>query len=170
MKHGRENVSNPAQEGATTNRPDVPADGSLSGSPTSSFDASYQEMIECAQCLVMRMDGHGLITYLNPYTLAFLARERDTLLNANVVGLIVPDTLTNREGLKVVLSALKDNPEFRKHREELEEALKNMVSKALPDFLDAWGLLAMYSAANGKPEIRGILVTTGPVLVRAAGE
>jgi hypothetical protein len=62
--------------------------------------------------------------------------------------------------------ALQTDPEFLKRRDKLNDALEDIASNALPDFLDAWGVLAMDAASNRKGVLRGILVTAGPVLVK----
>ncbi len=62
--------------------------------------------------------------------------------------------------------ALKGNKDFKKALAALDGALANVVKNAQPDFLDAWGLLAMDRAAGRKSTARGILVTTTSVLVK----
>ena len=59
-----------------------------------------------------------------------------------------------------------DNNEFKKHRKKLGDALADVVSRASPPFLDAWGVLAMDSAARGQAAVRCILVTTDQILVK----
>ncbi len=60
--------------------------------------------------------------------------------------------------------ALKDNNDFKKKRAALESSLASIVQRSQPDFLDAWGVLAMYTAARRRADVRGILFTRGPVL------
>ena len=62
---------------------------------------------------------------------------------------------------------LKDDADFIRRRDKLNDALEDVASNSLPDFLDAWGVLAMDGACNGSAILRGILVTTGPVLVKS---
>ena len=62
--------------------------------------------------------------------------------------------------------SLKDDKTFKKKLKDLEGALANVVSHSQPEFLDAWGLLAMDRAAARKSGARGILITTGSVLVK----
>jgi hypothetical protein len=62
--------------------------------------------------------------------------------------------------------ALKGNKDFKKTLAALDGALANVVKNAQPDFLDAWGLLAMDRAAGRNAAARGILVTTSSVLVK----
>jgi hypothetical protein len=61
--------------------------------------------------------------------------------------------------------SLKDHHDFKKKRADLEQALKEVVSNAQPDIPDAWGLVAMDTAAQRKAAARGILVTTTAVIV-----
>jgi hypothetical protein len=62
--------------------------------------------------------------------------------------------------------ALQADPEFVERRAKMNDALKDIASSALPDFLDAWGVLAMDAASNGKGALLGMVVTTGTVLVK----
>lgn len=61
--------------------------------------------------------------------------------------------------------SLKDNHDFKKKRADLEKALAEVVSNSQPDIPDAWGLVAMDTAARRKAAARGILVTTTAVVV-----
>lgn len=59
---------------------------------------------------------------------------------------------------------LRNDKKFNKVREDLTNALKDVVNDALPDFLDAWGVLVMDAAAGRQGKLNGVLITTGPVL------
>jgi hypothetical protein len=61
---------------------------------------------------------------------------------------------------------LQSDKKFKDLRDELNEALKDVASDALPDFLDAWGVLAMDAAAARGAALTGILVTAGAILTR----
>jgi len=67
-------------------------------------------------------------------------------------------------GLKA--EELKDDEEFNKRRRRLKDALADVASDALPDFLDAWGVLVMDACSGRKAALSGILVTAGSILVR----
>ena len=64
---------------------------------------------------------------------------------------------------------LQTDAAFIKARNELTKALGAVASDATPDFLDAWGVLAMDSAAGGNGKLSGILLTTGPLLSKHRG-
>ena len=61
---------------------------------------------------------------------------------------------------------LKDNNEFKKRRSDLTNALTDIVKNSQPDFLDAWGLIAMDKASHQQGTVRGILMTKTAALVK----
>lgn len=61
---------------------------------------------------------------------------------------------------------LRDDATFIAQRKRLNNALGAVASDALPDFLDAWGVLAMDASAGRNAALRGILLTAGPILVK----
>lgn len=63
--------------------------------------------------------------------------------------------------------ALKDNHEFNKRRADLANSLTKVVKQSEPDWLDAWGVVAMHTAAQRLGDVRGIVLTAGPVLARS---
>lgn len=63
--------------------------------------------------------------------------------------------------------ALKDNNDFKKRRAVLEKALGEVVSESVPDFLSAWGEVAMYLAAGKEAGARGMVITGGATLARS---
>jgi hypothetical protein len=61
---------------------------------------------------------------------------------------------------------LARDKKFLKLRDNLNDALSDVASDALPDFLDAWGVLVMDDASNRKAEVAGILLTNGPIMTK----
>jgi hypothetical protein len=61
---------------------------------------------------------------------------------------------------------LKDNNNFKKQREQLTNALSDVVKRSQPDFLDAWGLIAMDAAAGQSGAVRASLLTKSAFLVK----
>jgi hypothetical protein len=51
--------------------------------------------------------------------------------------------------------ALKDDPEFKKKGTDLADALAESVRRSQPDFLDARGVAAMYTASRRLATVRG---------------
>jgi hypothetical protein len=62
---------------------------------------------------------------------------------------------------------LKDDNDFKKKRADLEKSLADVVSNAQPEFLDAWGVVVMHRAAQGRAKARGILLTSTSILVKS---
>jgi hypothetical protein len=62
---------------------------------------------------------------------------------------------------------LETDPEFIKRRDKLQDALEDVATDALPDFLDAWGVIVMDKASQSKATLTATLLTTGPVLVKS---
>ena len=61
---------------------------------------------------------------------------------------------------------LKDNNDFKKKREALASAVTNIVKNSQPDFLDAWGILAIDAAAHNRAAIHATLLTNNSFLVK----
>ena len=61
---------------------------------------------------------------------------------------------------------LKDDPTFNARRKSLNKALSVVANDALPDFLDAWGVLALDASAGRNASLSGILLTEGPIVVK----
>lgn len=62
--------------------------------------------------------------------------------------------------------SLKDNNGFKKKREELARAITGIVKNSQPDFLDAWGILAIDAAAGNRAAIHATLLTNSAFLVK----
>lgn len=57
-------------------------------------EEKYRQLVENADCIILRMDTHGNITYFNEFAqILFGYTERD-ILGANIVGTIIPRTKT----------------------------------------------------------------------------
>lgn len=61
---------------------------------------------------------------------------------------------------------LKDNNDFKKKRNDLSVSLVALVKNSQPDFLDAWGLIAMDAAARQSAVVRATLLTQEAFLVK----
>ena len=61
---------------------------------------------------------------------------------------------------------LKDNNDFKKKREELAKAVTTIVKNSQPDFLDAWGILAIDAAAHHRAAVHATLLTNSSFLVK----
>ena len=61
---------------------------------------------------------------------------------------------------------LKDNNDFKKKREELAKAVTNIVKNSQPDFLDAWGILAIDAATHNRAVVHATLLTNSSFLVK----
>ena len=62
---------------------------------------------------------------------------------------------------------LRDSNLFKKQRDQLTSALAEVVKNSLPDFLDAWGLIAMDAAAGQRGKVRATLLTKSGFLVKS---
>jgi len=68
-------------------------------------------------------------------------------------------------------ATLNTNVEFQRRREALEKGLARAVSDNQSQFGDPWGLVAMYQAANGKANAKGVIFSKALQLfkMRAVG-
>lgn len=55
-------------------------------------EEKYRQLVENADCIILRMDTHGNITYFNEYAQTFFGYTEREILGKSVVGMIVPET------------------------------------------------------------------------------
>ncbi len=49
-------------------------------------EAKYRELVQHANCIILRFDAQGRITFFNEYAQIFFGYTEDEILNQNVVG------------------------------------------------------------------------------------
>jgi PAS domain S-box-containing protein len=75
-------------------------------------EEKYRELVESANSIILRMDNHGEITFINEFAQHFFGYREEELLGKNVVGTIVPpvESTTGRD-LRLMVEDIGLNPE-----------------------------------------------------------
>jgi hypothetical protein len=84
----------------------------------------YRELAENANCVILRMDTNGNITFFNEYARKFFGYTEREILGKNVVGTIVPKTNQSNLNFSKIAKAIRRYPE-RHTTYENENICKN---------------------------------------------
>ncbi len=79
--------------------------------------AVYRELIDAVNCIVLRWDPQGRVTYLNRYGLDFFGYRLDEVVGRSVIGLIVPETESSGRDLVRMIHDILVHPERYRHNE-----------------------------------------------------
>ncbi len=74
-------------------------------------EAKYRDLVETANCIILRWDTTGNIRFINDYGQKFLGFKADEILGQNVVGTIVPETDTSGQDLQTLMENICQYPE-----------------------------------------------------------
>ncbi len=66
-------------------------------------EAQYHDLVQTANCIILRWDGNGDIIFLNDYGQKLFGFDLDEITGRNVVGTIVPETETSGRDLQVLM-------------------------------------------------------------------
>ncbi|HEY9748331.1 MAG TPA: PAS domain S-box protein [Allocoleopsis sp.] len=80
-------------------------------------EAQYRDLVQTANCIILRWDTTGTIRFINDYGTRFFGFEPGELIGRNVVGTIVPDTETSGRDLQMLMIAIHQHPEDYAHNE-----------------------------------------------------
>jgi len=70
----------------------------------------YRDLVQTANCIILRWDRNGYIRFLNDYGRDFFGYG-DSILGKSVVGTIVPETETSGRDLQVLMQEICQHPE-----------------------------------------------------------
>ena len=74
-------------------------------------ETKYRDLVETANCIIMRWDTQGRITFLNDYGQRFFGYEEKQILGCNITGTIVPETETSGRDLRSLMEDICKNPD-----------------------------------------------------------
>lgn len=74
-------------------------------------EAKYRDLVETANCIILRWDTSGNIRFINDYGKEFLGFKENEILGKNVVGNIVPETETSGRDLQFLMEDICQHPE-----------------------------------------------------------
>jgi PAS domain S-box-containing protein len=80
-------------------------------------EAQYRDLVQTANCIILRWDTTGKIRFINDYGARFFGFAIDDLVGQNVVGTIVPETETSGRDLQMLMIAIHQHPEDYAHNE-----------------------------------------------------
>lgn len=68
-------------------------------------------VVENSNCIVLRLDSHGFITFINNFALSFFGFSKEELLGKNVIGTIVPARESSGRDLSRLFQNLLSQPD-----------------------------------------------------------
>jgi len=74
-------------------------------------EAQYRDLVQTANCIILRWDSEGRIRFLNEYGQRFFGYDDSQILNRTLVGTIVPETETTGRDLEAMLQEIYQHPE-----------------------------------------------------------
>ncbi|MFN6570183.1 PAS domain S-box protein [Dendronalium sp. ChiSLP03b] len=74
-------------------------------------EAQYRDLVETANCIILRWDNNANISFLNDYGQRFFGFDLDEIIGRNVVGTIVPETETSGRDLQWLMVDICQHPE-----------------------------------------------------------
>ena len=74
-------------------------------------EATYRELVQSANSIVLRWDLDGRVTYLNPYGQELFGFASEEIIGQSVIGTIVPETETSGRDLVRMINDILQHPE-----------------------------------------------------------
>ncbi|WP_291327509.1 PAS domain-containing hybrid sensor histidine kinase/response regulator [Desulfovibrio sp. UCD-KL4C] len=107
----------------------------------------YQELVENAASIILRLNKDGRITFFNEFAEKFFGYSRDEILGENIVGTIVPEVESSGRDLAQMIQSIFDTPEKFINNEN-----ENMLKDGSRVWVN-WSNKALYSSDNKLLEI-----------------
>jgi PAS domain S-box-containing protein len=82
------------------------AEAALRGS-----EKNYRELVQSANCIILRMDTKGQVIFFNNYAQKFFGYREEEIIGKNVVGTIVPPKDSSGFDLAAMIKDISANPE-----------------------------------------------------------
>ena len=80
-------------------------------------EATYRQLVESVNSIVLRWDHEGFINFMNAYGLSFFGYTAEELIGHNVIGTIVPQTETTGRDLAAMIRGICSHTEHFLHNE-----------------------------------------------------
>ena len=71
----------------------------------------YRQLVENAECIILRMDKDGRITFFNEFAQTFFGYTERQILGKNIIGTIIPDKDSSGRNIKESIRDIKRHPE-----------------------------------------------------------
>jgi PAS domain S-box-containing protein len=75
-------------------------------------EEKYRELVEFTNSIILRVDKHGFITFLNEFGQRFFGFSSDEILGRNIAGTIVRETEPSALSMQAMLEAIEFNPDL----------------------------------------------------------
>jgi len=87
-------------------------------------EIKYQHIIDNANSIIMEVDPHGNIIFMNKFALGFFGYQEKEILGRNVLGTVIPQTDIPGKAMQDLLADIVSHPEKYLHNER-ESVLRN---------------------------------------------
>ncbi|MDZ7969301.1 MAG: PAS domain S-box protein [Nostoc sp. DedSLP03] len=107
-------------------------------------EAQYRDLVQTANCIILRWDGNGDIIFLNDYGQKLFGFDSDEITGSNVIGTIVPETETSGRDLQTLMVDICQHPEnylFNENENLCKNGDRVWIVWANKPILDAQGNL-----------------------------
>ncbi|QLE42991.1 PAS domain S-box protein [Nostoc sp. C052] len=107
-------------------------------------EAQYRDLVQTANCIILRWDGNGDIIFLNDYGQRLFGFDLDEIIGRNVIGTIVPETETSGRDLQTLMVDICQHPEnylFNENENLCKNGDRVWIVWANKPILDAQGNL-----------------------------
>ncbi len=74
-------------------------------------EAKYKQLVESANSIILRMDGKGVITFINPFAQKYFGYSEQELVGKNIAGTIVPEMESPGPDMETMLKNIGADPE-----------------------------------------------------------
>ncbi|MEH1918355.1 PAS domain S-box protein [Nostoc sp.] len=107
-------------------------------------EAQYRDLVQTANCIILRWDGNGDIIFLNDYGQRLFGFDIDEITGSNVIGTIVPETETSGRDLQTLMVDICQQPDnylFNENENLCKNGDRVWIVWANKPILDAQGNL-----------------------------
>ncbi|MEH2304230.1 PAS domain S-box protein [Nostoc sp.] len=107
-------------------------------------EVQYRDLVQTANCIILRWDGNGDIIFLNDYAQRLFGFDLDEIIGHNVIGTIVPETETSGRDLQTLMVDICQYPEnylFNENENLCKNGDRVWIVWANKPILDAQGNL-----------------------------
>lgn len=80
-------------------------------------ETKYRHLVENANSIILEMDPHGNVAFLNKFGLGFFGFKEEEIIGKSVVGTIVPERDTSGKDLEWMIEDITHNPEKYRNNE-----------------------------------------------------
>ncbi len=82
-------------------------------------EGKYRELVENANCSIIRLNLGGTITFINEFAQKFFDYTEEEILGRHIVGTIVPETDSAGQNLRALIEGVVSNPDlYARHENE----------------------------------------------------